>query len=252
MSRMVPSQAVAVIARLFPHADPSSSQAKNINWTNAHVVAAVLAVADAVPNELLTVDDKTFAEFVEARAVIAGFIDNSHAHGSTCGPLSDKYIRAIRQILEQCPDQVIPANIQSLSFVSDADLRETLRSDIAEVERALIEGEWKSATVMAGSVIEALLLSALNQLPNAKQVGAQLPQNPAKGPLENWDLYHYIEVAQSLNVIKDETAAQLRLAKDFRNLIHPGRAKRLATKCDRATARAAAAGVDFVIRDLTP
>lgn len=54
-----------------------------------------------------------------------------------------------------------------------------------------------------------------------------------------------------LGIMKKETASQTRLAKDFRNLIHPGRSQRLAQKCDRGTAYAAAASVEFVIRNLT-
>jgi hypothetical protein len=71
-----------------------------------------------------------------------------------------------------------------------------------------------------------------------------------KPSLESWDLFEYIEVAASLNIIRDETAIQTRLAKDFRNLIHPGRANRLAQKCDRATAYGAITGVLLVVRDL--
>lgn len=43
-----------------------------------------------------------------------------------------------------------------------------------------------------------------------------------------------------------------RLAKDFRNLIHPGAAQRLAQNCDRATALSAVAAVEHVVRDITP
>jgi hypothetical protein len=43
-----------------------------------------------------------------------------------------------------------------------------------------------------------------------------------------------------------------RLAKDFRNLIHPGRSVRLARVCDQPTALAPVAGLGFLVRDLTP
>jgi hypothetical protein len=50
----------------------------------------------------------------------------------------------------------------------------------------------------------------------------------------------------------DDTAQQARLGKDFRNLIHPGRASRLGKICDRGTALSALAAVEHVVRDLTP
>lgn len=78
-----------------------------------------------------------------------------------------------------------------------------------------------------------------------------LAQPPHANP-ERWVLHEYVEVAAHLDLIESETTALVRQAKDFRNLIHPGRAIRLGQKCDRATALAALAAVEFVVRDLTP
>jgi hypothetical protein len=40
------------------------------------------------------------------------------------------------------------------------------------------------------------------------------------------------------------------LARDFMNLIRPGREVRKSMKCDRGTARSALASIDHVIRDI--
>jgi hypothetical protein len=45
---------------------------------------------------------------------------------------------------------------------------------------------------------------------------------------------------------------QCRLAKDYHNLIHPGRAQRLAQVCNRGTALSAVAAVEHVVNGLTP
>ena len=50
-----------------------------------------------------------------------------------------------------------------LVFIPDAGLREGLRLDISTANQALANGEWKAATVLAGSVVEALLLWAVDQ-----------------------------------------------------------------------------------------
>jgi len=71
-------------------------------------------------------------------------------------------------------------------------------------------------------------------------------------PLEDWNLGEYIDAATVLRLIKPDTGVQASIAKDFRNLIHPGRAQRLAVSCDRGTALAALAGVELVARDLRP
>ena len=87
----------------------------------------------------------------------------------------------------------------------------------------------------------------------ATLVGKTLKANPGadlEGP--GWHLHEYVEVAAHMGVIKPDTATLVRLAKDFRNLIHPGRAARLGQKCDRATALGALAAVEAVARDLAP
>jgi hypothetical protein len=64
-------------------------------------------------------------------------------------------------------------------------------------------------------------------------------------------LRHFIEVSGDLDVIKANTVTAANLARDFRNLIHPGKAARTRQSCDRGTARAALAALDHVVRDLT-
>ena len=82
---------------------------------------------------------------------------------------------------------------------------------------------------------------------------ATLKQNPgADLEGQGWHLHEYVEVAAHLKLIEGDTAKLVRLTKDFRNLIHPGRAARLGQKCDRSTALTALAAVEAVARDLTP
>jgi hypothetical protein len=63
--------------------------------------------------------------------------------------------------------------------------------------------------------------------------------------------HQFIEVAAQLDLLTPDTCNAARLAKNFRNLIHPGRAARLAQTCDRVTAYSAIGALEHVIRDLT-
>jgi hypothetical protein len=54
-----------------------------------------------------------------------------------------------------------------------------------------------------------------------------------------------------LDLLRPDTSTAAKLAKNFRNLIHPGRAARLAQTCDRATAYSAIGALEHVIRDLS-
>jgi hypothetical protein len=106
---------------------------------------------------------------------------------------------------------------------------------------ALHNGEYKAATVLAGAVAEALLLWAvMNAL------------NPPSGNPEEWSLGKLIDEAKARSLITDSTFKQAKLAQNFRNLIHPGRAQRTKETCNRATALTAIAAVEHIVNDLTP
>ena len=170
-------------------------------------------------------------------------------------------ISLTRRYLAKCPDQAPSPATAALQFVPDATLRESIRLDISAANRDLAQGEWNGATILAGAALEALLLWAL-QAHNrqhagsvAAAVGALVTANkmarPREPDPETWDLQHYIPVTAHLDLITGDTATQAMLAKNFRNLIHPGRAIRLGQKCDRATALGTLAAVEAVARDLT-
>lgn len=169
--------------------------------------------------------------------------------GSRYNPLT-----IVRQTLWACPDEFAHPGTSSLSFVADRELRSSLRIDISAANSSLSAGGWKAGTVLAGSVIEALLLSAIDSLrsANTSTYDAALASlsKPPPPDLEEWGLAPLIAVAESAGLITGDTASQCRLAQGFRNLIHPGRTLRLGQSCNRATALSALAAVEHVIEDL--
>ena len=162
-------------------------------------------------------------------------------------------------VLARCADEYPPSSTTELSFIKDNELRESIRRDAGAANRALNNAEWKAATVLAGATIEALLHWRLQEPPPDSVaiqsavdalVAAKTFNEPHKDP-DRWQLHHFIEVAAHLNLIGSDTSSAARLAQNFRNLIHPGRAARLAQTCDRATAYSAIGALEHVIRDLT-
>jgi len=150
----------------------------------------------------------------------------------------------IRDALEKCPDQAPAAATSELVFISDDGLRGSIRLDVSSATTALHNGEWKAATVLAGAAAEALLLWAISQSSGLANVATP------KGSPEEWSLGDYIKIGESLGLIKAATVQQATLAKDFRNLIHPGRSQRIGENCDKATALTALAAVELIARDL--
>ncbi len=230
----------------------------NLGWPDAVRLTGIMAAVDAIPTELLMVSGAELANFVQAKATLTGLIQQVRTLGNIAQGVPGRHLTQVRCILQRCPDRVVPAAVSTLSFLNDADLQDALRADMASVEVSLREADWKPATVMAGSVIEALLLWAVLQKPRpivdanvTALVAKGAIQKPRSASPEYWDLHQFIEIAAALAIIKADTATQARLAKDFRNFVHPGKAARLQQKCDRGTAYAAMAALQFVIRDLS-
>jgi hypothetical protein len=267
MPRVVPSQVVSFINQTFPWLRAPGQGNMGLNWQHAGEAAGLLRLVDEIPNELLIMGTREYTEFVCSIEAIRNRValwqnqQNPNIQLNVGVIFRDLHpVTVICQALAQCPDESPAPSTSELTFISDPDLKSNLRNDIGAVNRALSNGEWKAATVLAGSVIEALLLWALQQrspeevtsaVTTLRNSGA-LTGIQANGQLEKWRLHEYVEVAEEIGIIKRETGIQSRLAKDFRNLIHPGRALRLAQTCDRATALSAVAGVEHVVRDLTP
>lgn len=262
MPRVVPSQVRDFIAgiHLPQHA------VVRINDVGPHVLSALLDLVEQIPNELFTMDSKAYELLILAKATIKDILATWRANQNANQKLrdftfrrSDDPLARISNALAMCPDESPAPSTSEISFVTDADLRTNLRNDIGAINLALSNGEWKAATVLAGSAIEALLLWALQQrqqvditsaLASLRTAGT-LTGKQASGPLEEWHLHEYIEVAIQLGIIKKETAIQSRLAKDFRNLIHPGRAQRLGQESNRGTALSSVAALEHVVRDLS-
>lgn len=262
MPRVVPSQVVDLIDKLFPKAtNEVEGKPVELKYDHSIQLMSIIELAEQIPSELISLSGDRYAEYISAIAAIRWTTQRWQRVVSPIrspmppiirGLRSHSAVALIRQALVACPDESPSIGTAEISFIPDNELRESLRRDLSAVNMALTNGEWKAATVLAGSVTEALLLWALQR--NASQVPATVSKLGMKvdPDLEKWSLHSYIEVAAELGMIKSDTATQCRLAKDFRNLIHPGRALRLGQVCNRGTALSAVAAVEHVIQDLTP
>jgi hypothetical protein len=263
MPRVVPSQVVTYIDQVFPWAKdqvPGTDHSHFLNHSHAGPAAGLLDLISKIPDELLTMGDGPYSEFVSAVASIKEKLllwqnQTNFNLNTAVGPIpgfrSVGPLTLIREALIKCPDENASPGTTDLRFITDEELRQSLRNDIGAVNRALANGEWKAATVLAGSALEALLLWAL-QIRSPADLAAVVFRFPDldKKIMERWDLNDYIEAALLLGIVGDETATQARLARKFRNLIHPGRAQRLAQECNRGTALSAVAGLEHVVTDL--
>lgn len=271
MRQYVPSEVVAYIDRalcFIPKDDPSTGQSFSVSRGIRAALLGLVELVERVPEHLVTDTEaltdiissvqaiRTVAREAEAQDVRARYSTSPPELGPV-PPNQWNPVILIRRACARCPDEAPAPHVERLPFVTDEQLRRTLETDLDGVDRALAGGEWKAATVLGGSVVEALLLWAIQEKPAADSQAAitclrgagTLRKDPGSDP-EKWHLPDYIAVAGELKLIRPETADQARLLTGFRNLIHPGRAARTGQACNRGTAHAARAAIAFVIEDL--
>jgi hypothetical protein len=82
------------------------------------------------------------------------------------------------------------------------------------------------------------------------EVAASAAAQAVSEPIERWGLAELVKVAHHLGLISNGTKVAAEQAREFRNLIHPGRAQRLAARCNRSTALLGAGAIEAVIVDL--
>lgn len=262
MVRVMPSRVVQMIDELFPHA------AKGIKGAlmagHGPYLFALVKLLKGVPDELIEGNADGYVDLVLAVSTIEDTLEHWRLRGNV-GEMphmkGDDVASVIRRVLVKCPDEFPAPAAAELLFITDWALRENIRRDVGALERALSNAEWKAATVLAGATIEALLhwrlqgpspgpvviSEAIDQL----MVAGKMKKKPHSS-LDHWELHQYIEVAGHLELLSEDTCNAAQLARNFRNLIHPGRAARLAQSCNSATAYSAIGALGHVIADLTP
>ena len=171
-----PSEIVRFIDDVFPWAARPESLAAQGSFPSlsmlglGHVFDSLVHLVEQLQPELMPAEQKKRTQLLVATSQIKSLVASARAGASaylpkeTYGLGSRDPITYIREALEGLSDQVIVRGTSSLRFLNDADLADSLRADISTSASALRNGEWKAASVIAGSAIEALLLWASSYL----------------------------------------------------------------------------------------
>ena len=127
------------------------------------------------------------------------------------------------------------------TFITSEEFKRSLESDYAELMACMGAKAWKAVHVLAGSIIEAVLIDylvATNTGPQSKEDLLKMELGPA------------IEACKRAKVLTPNTAHLSLVVKDFRNLIHPGRIARLNERVDADGAVVASSLVRMVVKDV--
>lgn len=130
----------------------------------------------------------------------------------------------------------------TFDFITQAPFRQSLDADLAEMHHCLGANAHKSVHVIAGSIVEALLIDYLIETNAAAKAG--------KDPLK-LDLAQAVDLCRKEGIISDRAADLSAVIRGYRNLIHPGRAARLnEPQPDAASASIAVNLVTLIIREM--
>src|SRR5688500_18220396 len=113
-----------------------------------------------MPEELMPMDPDRHMDFILGTNAIRHALEvwRSGDQKTILKPLKRwgglNAVALVVKALAAAPDEAPAPTTKTLPFISDAADRVALQNDISGVERAIHNGEWKAATVLAGSVIE--------------------------------------------------------------------------------------------------
>lgn len=259
---MVPSEIVAWLDSEFPNLGRDSNFVLGLPYVG---FCRALNDALATIDPSLLPDARAQRDLMGCRGILLHCIESwsrdPRNSPDTVDRLSPKDQRKVLWVvwdtLKKCPDRLPPEKLTSLLFVGDESYRNQLRIDLADIEALSRGKQWKAATVMAGSLAEALLCDQVSRVPEAQRESAvksligsgEFDGAPPQDFLR-WNLNQYCHVCAHLGLIKKNTKTLLLEAKNFRNLVHPGRQLREGLKCSPGTALAAIAALTRVIEDL--
>jgi hypothetical protein len=128
----------------------------------------------------------------------------------------------------------------TFDFITDDQFRASLQSDHREIVRAAEIGAWKAIHVLAGSIIEALLVEYL-------VVSKIKPKG--KDPM-TVTLGEAIKACEEATVLSSRTSSLCDVIKDYRNLIHPGRLIRLQDQYGESSAQIVLALVEIITNEV--
>jgi hypothetical protein len=126
----------------------------------------------------------------------------------------------------------------NFDFITDEEFRRVLEMDYRELETCTENSAWKAVHVLAGSIVEAVLVDYL--------VG-QGQKSPDPLTMTLADL---IAACKKAGVLSQRTADLSSALKSYRNLIHPGRSKRLNESADSDGALVARSLVSIILKEV--
>ena len=118
---------------------------------------------------------------------------------------------------------------QKVMSITDENLRNIIFRDLKECAIAVVAGQDKMATIMCGSVIEALLMHKIEERSIAKYDVSEInnSRRASNYPINEMALNELLFVAEKENIIAKNTYHLGHYIRDYRNVVHPAKEVRM-------------------------
>ena len=151
----------------------------------------------------------------------------THLRRQASGSEARRQLR--KSVVSKVKAKAIPQSLpnQDWNFIDDTKLKAVLIRDYAELGELLEVNARKSILALCGSMLEAVLVSILQRSEaTARKKHSELFPNKKHPdrqgrPIDEWELYEFIAVSTSLNILDDDSRRIANALKDYRNVIHP-------------------------------
>lgn len=200
------------------------------NRTKSRTGQPFVSIINDIASELENIQSSDFpankrGEYPPIRRRFAGLatIGGSLKPFPDCIPLSESLISLLHDYGKMTTSD------KSFEFIQNDPLRAIIVRDYAELKSILHPNRaWKSSVVMAGSILEAILLDLLQQPANESNALAtsQAPKDRTRTvyPLNSgkWKLIDLINVSEALGLLPSARVRTIdQVLRDYRNFVHP-------------------------------
>jgi len=124
-------------------------------------------------------------------------------------------------------------------FITSDDFRRDLENDYKEINSCVEIKTWKAACVLAGSIIEAVLIDFL-----------KATDYKDKDILKR-SLGQILDICEKERYLSEKTIGLSNAIRNYRNLIHPGRRERLQEEIGEDEAKIAQALIGIIIKEIS-
>lgn len=125
-------------------------------------------------------------------------------------------------------------------FISDEKLKKDLVLDYKEVLICMNRQAYKGAVVLAGGIVEAILINRALSLPpeDIKKLKSKYQElSKRRKNITEMDLFYLIKSLTTLEIISIPQAGRSDILRDYRNLIHPFKKGDRPTKSDATSVK---------------